>query len=71
LDCSGFVGWVLEQIAPQHYKTIPIPTKAGRPLAFEFYERFSTLPPAERMVGDQSTRSRRPAEATSLPGSPT
>jgi hypothetical protein len=42
MDCSGYVGYVLEQIAPRHYHTIPA---AGiRPLAFEFYERFSSLP---------------------------
>lgn len=41
MDCSGYVGYVLEQIAPRHYDTIP--AAGGRPLAFEFYERFSRL----------------------------
>jgi hypothetical protein len=42
MDCSGYVGYVLERIAPRHYMTIP--AVGNRPLAFEFYDRFSTLP---------------------------
>lgn len=42
MDCSGYVGYVLEQIAPRHYHTIP--AAGSRPLAFEFYERFRSLP---------------------------
>lgn len=44
MDCSGYVGYVLQRIAPQHYPTIPSDSAAGRPLAFDFYDRFSELP---------------------------
>jgi hypothetical protein len=44
MDCSGYVGYVLERIAPLHYPTIPSDSKAGRPLAFDFYDLFSELP---------------------------
>jgi hypothetical protein len=43
MDCSGYVGYVLERIARRHYDTIPAAT--GRPLAYEFYDHFSALPP--------------------------
>ena len=44
LDCSGYVGYVLQRIAPLHYRTIPSDNAAGRPLAFDFYDFFSGLP---------------------------
>lgn len=44
MDCSGYVGYVLQQVAPRHYLTIPCDSKAGLPLAFDFYDRFSGLP---------------------------
>jgi cell wall-associated NlpC family hydrolase len=45
MDCSGYVGYVLAQLAPRHYQAIPPDRAAGRPLAFDFYDRFSELPP--------------------------
>jgi cell wall-associated NlpC family hydrolase len=44
MDCSGFVGYVLQQVAPRHLLTIPSDSRADRPLAFDFYDRFSGLP---------------------------
>jgi hypothetical protein len=44
MDCSGYVGYVLQHVAPLHYKTIPSDSAAGRPLAFDFYDRFHELP---------------------------
>lgn len=44
MDCSGYVGYVLQRIAPRHYQTIPSDSAAGRPLAFDFYDLFSGLP---------------------------
>jgi cell wall-associated NlpC family hydrolase len=44
MDCSGYVGYVLQRIAPRHYQTIPLDSAAGRPLAFDFYDLFSELP---------------------------
>ncbi len=45
MDCSGYVGYVLQRVAPWHYATIPFDNAADRPLAFDFYDRFSALPP--------------------------
>jgi cell wall-associated NlpC family hydrolase len=47
MDCSGYVGYVLQRIAPRHYGTIPSDSAAGRPLAFDFYDLFSGLPHEE------------------------
>ena len=44
MDCSGYVGYVLQQVAPRHYLTIPCDSKAGLLPAFDFYDRFSGLP---------------------------
>jgi hypothetical protein len=44
MDCSGYVGYVLQRIAPLHYQTIPSDNAADRPLAFDFYDLFSGLP---------------------------
>jgi hypothetical protein len=44
MDCSGYVGFVLQRIAPWHYEAVPYDSAAGRPLAFDFYDLFSELP---------------------------
>jgi hypothetical protein len=45
MDCSGYVGYVLGQIAPLHYHAIPKETHQDRPRAFEYPDFFSSLPP--------------------------
>jgi hypothetical protein len=30
VDCSGFVSWILQQIAPRHLQQIPVDDKARR-----------------------------------------
>jgi hypothetical protein len=40
VDCSGFVSWILQQIAPRHLQQIPVDDSAGRPLAHDYYEFF-------------------------------
>jgi|GEM_PF-579473 hypothetical protein len=44
-DCSGFVGFVLERAAPDHYAIIPKEANQLRPRAFEYYDFFSSLTP--------------------------
>jgi hypothetical protein len=41
-DCNGFVGFVLEGFAPNHYNLIPKEANAPRPRAFEYYLFFSS-----------------------------
>ncbi|WP_334798878.1 hypothetical protein [Nostoc sp.] len=43
LDCSGFVGYVLNQIAPEYLALIPKEPKQPRPRAFKYYEYFHQL----------------------------
>jgi hypothetical protein len=45
-DCNGFVGFVLERAAPDHYAMIPIEPGQQRPRAYIYYEFFTspTLP---------------------------
>jgi hypothetical protein len=50
MDCSGYVGYVFQRIAPRHYQTIPFDSAAGRPLEIDFYDLFSELP-VERATG--------------------
>jgi hypothetical protein len=45
MDCSAYVGYVLQAIAPQHYDTIHNGGGAHGPLAVDFYHRFHALPP--------------------------
>jgi hypothetical protein len=45
MDCSAYVGYVLQRIAPQHYGTIHNGGGAHGPLAVDFYHRFDALPP--------------------------
>lgn len=45
MDCSAYVGYVLQRIAPQHYGTIHNGGGAHGPLAVDFYRRFHALPP--------------------------
>jgi hypothetical protein len=42
VDCSGFVSWILQQIAPRHLQQIPVDDRAGRPLARDYYEFFAS-----------------------------
>jgi hypothetical protein len=44
VDCSGFVSWILQQIAPRHLQQIPVDASAGRPLARDYYEFFAARP---------------------------
>jgi hypothetical protein len=43
-DCSEFVGYILEQIAPANYALIPKEEHQLRPRAFRYYEYFHSLP---------------------------
>ncbi|MEH2032303.1 MAG: hypothetical protein V7K67_22085 [Nostoc sp.] len=43
MDCSGFVGYVLNQIAPEYLALIPKEPKQPRPRAFKYYEYFHQL----------------------------
>lgn len=45
LDCNGFVSFVLERSAPDHYAMIPKEATQLRPRAFEYYEFFNSLTP--------------------------
>jgi hypothetical protein len=44
-DCNGFVSFVMERAAPDHYAMIPKETNQLRPRAFEYYGFFSSLTP--------------------------
>jgi hypothetical protein len=44
-DCNGFVGFVLETVAPLHYQMIPPEPTQPRPRAFKYYEFFASLAP--------------------------
>jgi hypothetical protein len=44
-DCNGFVSFVMERAAPDHYAMIPKETNQLRPRAFEYYVFFSSLTP--------------------------
>jgi hypothetical protein len=44
-DCNGFVSFVLERAAPDHYAMIPKEADQQRPRAFEYYVFFSSLTP--------------------------
>ena len=44
-DCNGFVGFVLERAAPEHYEMIPKEADQARPRAFKYYEFFNSLTP--------------------------
>jgi len=44
-DCNGFVSFVLERAAPDHYAMIPKEATQLRPRAFEYYEFFNSLTP--------------------------
>jgi hypothetical protein len=43
-DCSEFIGYVLEQIAPANYALIPKEEHQPRPRPFKYYEHFHSLP---------------------------
>lgn len=45
-DCNGFVSFVMERAAPDHYAMIPKETSQLRPRAFEYYVFFSSLTPS-------------------------
>jgi len=42
-DCSGFIGYLLNQIAPEHLALIPKEPTQPRPRAFKYYEYFHQL----------------------------
>lgn len=44
-DCNGFVGFVLDAVAPEHFKMIPKETTQLRPRAFKYFEFFVSLTP--------------------------
>ena len=44
-DCNGFVGFVLEAVAPKHFKMIPKEDDQFRPRAFKYFEFFTSLTP--------------------------
>lgn len=44
MDCSAYVGYVLEQCAREHYGTIHNGGGAHGPLAVDFYNHFAALP---------------------------
>jgi hypothetical protein len=44
VDCNGFVGYVLEHAAPEHYREIPKEADQIRPRAFKYYDYFAALP---------------------------
>ncbi len=41
-DCSGFVSFVLERVAPEHYGVIPHELAHPYPKAFEFFDYFAS-----------------------------
>ena len=43
-DCSSFVSFVLDQLAPRHYALIPKEPGKARPRAFKFHDFFASLP---------------------------
>ena len=46
VDCSGFVSYVLEIVAPRSYHVIPKEDDQPVPRAFEYYEFLSVLTPS-------------------------
>lgn len=44
-DCNGFVGFVLQRLAPAHYDLLPIEADQPRPRVFEYYTFFASLTP--------------------------
>ncbi len=44
-DCNGFVAFILERAAPNHYALIPKESDQPRPCAFEYCDLFSGLTP--------------------------
>jgi hypothetical protein len=44
-DCNGFVGFVLDNVAPDYYNLIPKETSQTRPRAFKYYEFFVSRTP--------------------------
>jgi hypothetical protein len=44
-DCNGFVGFVLERAAPDHYTMIPKEPNQPRPRAFKYYDFLHSLTP--------------------------
>jgi hypothetical protein len=48
-DCNGFVSFVMERAAPDHYAMIPKETDQPRPRAFEYYDFFNSLTPETRI----------------------
>ena len=53
-DCSGFVSFVLQQLAPRHYKMIPKEESQPRPRAFKYYEFLNSSPWNRVMAGAKS-----------------
>jgi hypothetical protein len=51
-DCNGFVGFVLDTVAPAHYHLIPKEKHQQRPRAFKYFGFFASLTP-ESMGGWQ------------------
>jgi hypothetical protein len=43
--CNGFVGYVLSNVAPQHYALIPKEANRPRPRAFKYFDFFASLTP--------------------------
>jgi hypothetical protein len=68
MDCSGYVGYVLQRIAPRHYQTIPSDSAADRPLAFDFYDLSASCLGKEQVGGSPCSPWRTRTAATSLPG---
>ncbi len=44
-DCSGFVGFVFKQVAPDHYAVVPKEANEPRPRALEYYDFLAALAP--------------------------
>jgi hypothetical protein len=44
-DCNGFVGYLLNTVAPQHYHQVPSEAPPSRPRAFEYFNFFASLTP--------------------------
>ena len=44
-DCNGFVSFVMERAAPDHYAMIPKEADQLRPRAFEYFDFFHSLAP--------------------------
>ena len=42
-DCSGFVSFIVEQVAPRHYAMIPKEADEDRPRAFMYHDFFAGL----------------------------